>query len=630
MRYGTSFIGFLLLVALFLFSSCWSRSASKDCDYYCHPNVEAKKQQTPAFKGTELQPTVEIKSEIQSAAYLASLDVKYDIDWECRNKWIPNDSFQRSIDACSPKQGAKPDENFIGLALSGGGSRAAVFSAAVMFELQKHKILQQVDVISSCSGGSATAALYATTCDPEQSCPKTVSGQKQRPPRDGKWKEEDTLALLSSDLKSEFLNKLLWTDVNIVRYYTSSFDRTDIMAQTMTQSFYGNKKEDPEDGLQFMDINPQRPYLIINATNNTESIYEENCNNLIHDNTYDKGCNPSNDPLNLRWFSYTREHFDKIGSDLNSLPIAYAVAASAALPGVFHQATLRNFNQGEKGEEKYRHIHLLDAGVADNLSIGPLRYIIDKNNEYPPSKAPHKLIILVDSHTLSKGSSVSNHDPRTSVADYWFIDFGGAKDYVDIQYDIARALRVKELEHFQGKNREVKVIHIKFEDLIKDIDRKKINKCHDTNEKCCEIIGMSREDIERCRKNMSREDIERCPGQIQLWCDERELELWESYQLVKRINTDWKLSFKDVGDLEYKYSWEKKVAKPPCKKCEPESLLDVLSKTSIPKEPCSNTSEDQTRCVALEALKKAAQFLVGKAVTDLRGDGYWKSVFKLE
>src|SRR2546425_7415806 len=52
------------------------------------------------------------------------------------------------------------DGRFIGLALSGGGSRSANFSAAVMLELQRLGILEQVDVISAVSGGALTAAYY--------------------------------------------------------------------------------------------------------------------------------------------------------------------------------------------------------------------------------------------------------------------------------------------------------------------------------------------------------------------------------------------------------------------------------------------------------------------------------------
>jgi len=113
-----------------------------------------------------------------SAAYIASADVRHDVDWRCRNAWrgIPP---ERSTDQCL-EDASRRDPDFVALALSGGGSRAAVFSAAVMFELERHGILRQVDVLSSASGGSVAAALYATSCDDPRDCPATVNPDLRR------------------------------------------------------------------------------------------------------------------------------------------------------------------------------------------------------------------------------------------------------------------------------------------------------------------------------------------------------------------------------------------------------------------------------------------------------------------
>ena len=53
------------------------------------------------------------------------------------------------------------DGKKIGLALSGGGYRAAAYHIGTLRALHKLGILDQVDVISSVSGGSITAAYYA-------------------------------------------------------------------------------------------------------------------------------------------------------------------------------------------------------------------------------------------------------------------------------------------------------------------------------------------------------------------------------------------------------------------------------------------------------------------------------------
>ena len=49
----------------------------------------------------------------------------------------------------------------IGLALSGGGYRAAAYHIGTLRALHQLGILDKVDVISSVSGGSITAAYYA-------------------------------------------------------------------------------------------------------------------------------------------------------------------------------------------------------------------------------------------------------------------------------------------------------------------------------------------------------------------------------------------------------------------------------------------------------------------------------------
>ncbi|MGP8199077.1 MAG: patatin-like phospholipase family protein, partial [Limisphaerales bacterium] len=70
------------------------------------------------------------------------------------------------------------------LCLSGGGSRAAWFSAATMLRLEKVEdeinLLHEVDVISSVSGGSLPAAYYCLSRDPG---PYSVIRVEQLPER---------------------------------------------------------------------------------------------------------------------------------------------------------------------------------------------------------------------------------------------------------------------------------------------------------------------------------------------------------------------------------------------------------------------------------------------------------------
>ncbi len=74
---------------------------------------------------------------------------------------------------------ATRDGMFIGLAISGGGSRAANFGAAVMLELAERELLQKVDFISSVSGGSIAAAYYALDGYPGKGPPKIVFNRNE-------------------------------------------------------------------------------------------------------------------------------------------------------------------------------------------------------------------------------------------------------------------------------------------------------------------------------------------------------------------------------------------------------------------------------------------------------------------
>lgn len=97
------------------------------------------------------------------------------------------------------RPGVKQHENvLVLLALSGGGSRAAYFSARAMLALEKVRarqgpplnVLKEVDLISSVSGGSLAAAYYASSVDP--GAPEAAQGRRA-------WDEETVTDLMGRD-----------------------------------------------------------------------------------------------------------------------------------------------------------------------------------------------------------------------------------------------------------------------------------------------------------------------------------------------------------------------------------------------------------------------------------------------
>jgi len=206
------------------------------------------------------------------------------------------------------------DGVFVGLALSGGGSRSANFAAACMFQLQRVGLLQHVDYLSSVSGGSVTAAYYCLN--------------------QGEWNPQDVQKKLTQPFANDLLLRSLlpW---NTAAFLFTDWDRSDVLAHVFEDRLFSRGGRP----LTFADLRRDRPRLLINAT----------------------------DLQSGRRFVFCNETFDELNSNLAAYPVAYAVTASAAVPVILHPVTLRDFSTSFK---QYR--HLIDGGVADNLGVPTL------------------------------------------------------------------------------------------------------------------------------------------------------------------------------------------------------------------------------------------------------------------
>lgn len=273
------------------------------------------------------------------------------------------------------------------LAFSGGGTRAASLSYGVLEELARtpvgseetrHRMLDEVDIISSVSGGSFTAAYYA------------------------RWGDR-----IFADFESRFLKRNVESDLllrvlspwNQVRLASPKFGRSDLAAEYYDHLLFK--------GATFAQLPGDRPFLCINAT----------------------------DTVSGARFEFTQDEFDLIGSDLSQFPIARAVAASSAVPVLLTPVVLKNYSAEQTQPEpewirsiladpaspprvRYvasharsyleghrRFIHLLDGGISDNLGLrAALDRIIAREQSAPIPSAPWKLprrvaIIIVDAHT---------------------------------------------------------------------------------------------------------------------------------------------------------------------------------------------------------------------------------------
>jgi NTE family protein len=241
--------------------------------------------------------------------------------------------------------------------LSGGGARAAAFGYGVLqalhqtpFVLNKRQtsLLDQVGVISGVSGGSIVAAYYAAF-------------------------GAETFERFEADfLRKNFQDSLISFALKPGNLYDLSspwFGRTQLLAQRLDELYRGKTYAD-------MWARPGRPRLLVSST--------------------DLSLGSS--------FEFSWDQFTRICSDLGSVPLAFAVASSSAVPLALSPVTVKNYagsctlpaamSTPDAGPSDYRSrmlraqllsyqdaktrpfIHLVDGGVADNLGV---RSLLDRS-----------------------------------------------------------------------------------------------------------------------------------------------------------------------------------------------------------------------------------------------------------
>jgi NTE family protein len=300
----------------------------------------------------------------------------------------------------------REDTLFI-LAFSGGGSRAAYWASSVMLKLQQvyasegMNMLDQVDAISSVSGGSLPAAYYAISTDPGD------------PPLNGRTWDEDTVkGLMTRNYTGRWFGNWFWP-TNIGKFWFTAYDRTDIMAQTLSDNLYDtNPLGTP---LRMRNLNPARPYLVLNATNGTSNAFG-------------------------RPFTFTAEDFALIGSDINDYELARAVMGTATFPGVFNYMTLKNYRTST--DEKPQYLHVFDGGNVDNLGLNGVSCILATLDSHG-TVYDRLVVILVDAYTGKSGVSNDDADSRKPF------DFIVDSNFIDATDSLLSTNRIQHISEFE-------------------------------------------------------------------------------------------------------------------------------------------------------------------------------------
>ncbi|MBL1218454.1 MAG: patatin-like phospholipase family protein [Planctomycetes bacterium] len=308
------------------------------------------------------------------------------------------------------------DDVFVCLTFSGGGTRAGAMAYGVLTGLRDAalplgdqsargefegpgSLLDEVDLISSVSGGSFVAMYYALF-------------------RDRTFDEEFKDAFLYRNIQRDLM-VATFNPANLVRLPFIGLDRIDLAADLYSDTIFESHT--------FGDLISSpgtRPFVVVNATNMATG----------------------------RRFEFTQGDFDLLGSDMNTMPCGWATAASSAFPFLlsplrlqyhagaaadtaimdilndpsaderrrrrYHwarmiarspeapasstdegEAPLGAWQAHELDSEQHRFLYLLDGGISDNLGLdyvinayrnGPIAHLIDQG------RIKRLVVIVVD------------------------------------------------------------------------------------------------------------------------------------------------------------------------------------------------------------------------------------------
>jgi len=304
----------------------------------------------------------------------------------------PNRPLETAIHGPAYRITTIPDgtsrELFVALAFSGGGKRSSAFGYGVLTAMReitvdfrdgRRRLTDEIDVVTGVSGGSFTASAFALKRDAMFET----------------YKDEFLKYDLNAEIFGIYLMPWRWDWL-----VNPNWGTNDEMARVYDELLF--KGADYGDLAQL-----GRPFLGVQAT----------------------------DFANEEPFVFGQDTFDWICSDITTLPMARAVAASNGFPVLFTPISLRNYAHDEdhackrpawvdpylaipdelsrrrqlamlassyldKRQEAY--VHLLDGGVSDNLGLRGLMQMLAPTAEEATldaeslNKLRHVVIVSVD------------------------------------------------------------------------------------------------------------------------------------------------------------------------------------------------------------------------------------------
>ena len=308
---------------------------------------------------------------------------------------------KESYSLASKKQGDRSNDVTVILTFSGGGTRAAAMAYGVMEELRdthvlidgkSRRLLDEIDNISSVSGGSFAAAYYG------------LHGEKMFDIFEDEF--------LRFDLES----KLVHSVMNPFHWFGRK-GRTERSIEIYDKYLFHNAT--------FADMMiPERPMIIINASDLSHGVR----------------------------FSFIQDYFNLLCSDISTFPVSRAVTASSAVPIVFNPVVVENYDscpgpiaknekslqERSKGDAELtalyeglksysdktsrKYIHFVDGGITDNMGLRAMSDVIqvvggpEAYLQRTGKKTPHTIVLISVNASTEPESDMDASTKQPSIA----------------------------------------------------------------------------------------------------------------------------------------------------------------------------------------------------------------------
>ncbi|RTZ60255.1 MAG: hypothetical protein DSZ33_03045 [Gammaproteobacteria bacterium] len=381
----------------------------------------------------------------------ASMNARYELNQ-------PLEPGAKKTAEAAEKLPQRSDKTLFLMSFSGGGTRAAALSYGVLQELKntharigrnrsERRLLDEIDYISSVSGGSFTAAYYGLFGD-------AIFDDFEK-------------VFLRKDIEHGLTSWLISVDM-VKRLLSPLYGRSDGVADYYHRFVFRKKNLD-----ELIDRNG--PYVEINAAD------------------FGRGAR----------FGFSAARLNLICTDPESITVARAVAASSAVPVIFSPITLRNYadqcphtvpewviealKQKHSNGRRYReavtfmsymnpgqrrYIHLLDGGLVDNLGVrasiarsiraGSLEHSLNVRGKNSTDRI---IFIVVDAATKSAAKwDRFPGEPPTDVV----VSNATSMPLEQINFETLELLRSQMQEWKDLKeNRDFHIIYLSFDQLEK-------------------------------------------------------------------------------------------------------------------------------------------------------------------